>query len=148
MAWEEHALGGRSLIGSLGLEDGTPEDVSEGGSLQFSPSFSGGPRVWTSKRNGNWDVYLANLSTGEETPICTDPAKQTHPAISGDVVVWTDERNGDPDIYAYDIANRTERPSASSRRPRTTDVDGDVVVWKDYRRGDETAGDMQTPVSF
>ena len=121
----------------------TPQRVSKAASLQFSPSISGDRVVWQDKRNGNWDIYLANLSTGEETPICTDPSKQAHPVISGDVVVWTDERNGDPDIYCYDLSNRTER--AICVQPQTQynpDVDGDVVVWEDYRQGYETAGDI------
>ena len=142
VAWEEHGLGGRSWIAVLLPGNATPQRVSKAASLQFSPSISVDRVVWQDKRNGNWDIYLANLSTGEETPICTDPSKQAHPVISGETVVWTDERNGDPDIYCYDLSNRTERAICVSQTQYNPDVDGDVVVWEDYRQGYETAGDI------
>jgi len=83
--------------------------------------------VWTDTRNGgtsmsqeNADVFMMDLTTGVETPICTNPASQPSPAaIWGTKVVWPDCRN-DPDypnvpsrarnwdLYMYDISTGTE----------------------------------------
>ncbi len=63
---------------------------------------------------------MMDLTTGVETPVCTDPAAQFAPVtIWGDRIAWMDCRN-DPmhpdhcdygdrmDIYIYDIPSGTE----------------------------------------
>ncbi len=68
----------------------------------------------------NSDVYMHDLTTGETTAICTDPAMQPAPvSIFGDKVVWIDCRHDlehaddcgysdRTEIYMYDIATGTE----------------------------------------
>lgn len=68
----------------------------------------------------NSDVYMHDLTTGETTAICTDPAMQPAPvSIFGDTVVWIDCRHDlehaddcgysdRTEIYMYDIATGTE----------------------------------------
>ena len=50
--------------------------------------------VWQDDRNGNWDIYMYDVSTGVEQQITSDPTDQISPAIYGDTVVWQDARNG------------------------------------------------------
>ncbi|HII80393.1 MAG TPA: cell surface protein, partial [Methanosarcina sp.] len=67
--------------------------------------------VWQDNRNGNWDIYMYNLSTSTETQITTNQSNQWNPAIYGDRIVWGDDRNSNEssdfymdsnsDIYMY-----------------------------------------------
>ncbi len=96
---------------------------------RFGPAIWEDRVAWTDCRNGCTildqlvsDVYMMDLTTGEETPVCTDPAAQPGPVtIWGDRIAWMDCRN-DPeypdycgggygtrmDIYVYDIPTGTE----------------------------------------
>ncbi len=86
---------------------------------------------------GNWDVYLYNLTTGVETPICTNSARQAQPWIYGNTIVWADGRNKNWDIYTYDLTTKIERAlvtnSANQGYPM---VYGNYVAWLDVRGGD------------
>ena len=74
--------------------------------------------VWGDYRNGNWDIYMCDLSlNGKEggcfgndkkTQITTDPKNQQYPSISGDKIVWRDLRNDYGDIYMYDLSTEKE----------------------------------------
>ncbi len=101
-----------------------------------SPAISGDRIVWSDFRNGNADIYMYDISTGDETQITTNVSDQYNPAISGDRIVWLDYRNGNADIYMYDISADSEDPiiedSAGQYNPA---ISGDLVVWEDYRNG-------------
>ncbi|MRS05239.1 hypothetical protein EG832_18795, partial [bacterium] len=64
--------------------------------------------VWTDERNGNWDIYMYDLSTATEMQITTDTSDQRAPDIYGDIIVWEDYRNGGPDIYMHDLLTGVE----------------------------------------
>lgn len=82
--------------------------------------------VWQDHRNWNWDIYMYDLTSGEQIQITTDTAPQTEPSIYGDRIVWTDRRdNGNYEIYMYDIS--------TGREYRVTDweeTDGMYVGWR------------------
>ncbi len=50
-------------------------------------------------RNGNYDIYMYDFSTGKETQITSEPEEQTSPDIYENKIVWTDYRNYWGDIY-------------------------------------------------
>jgi beta propeller repeat protein len=97
--------------------------------------------VWADARNGELDIYMYDLSTGEETPVCTSFGRQDLPAISsGGQIVWEDSRNGNYDIYMYDIPTGQEVPIcidfAEQREPDISEWEGNaLIVWQDYRNG-------------
>lgn len=84
--------------------------VTEAAGDQVSPSLSGNLVVFQDNRGGyqdesgnwtgEWDIYLKDLESGVEQPVCTAPGNQRNPVIRGNVVLWEDDRNGDRDIYA------------------------------------------------
>ena len=113
--------------------------TNNAGNQQF-PSISGQKIVWEDDRNGNFDIYLYDVGTGQTTRLTDDPKDQVAPRISGNRVVWQDYRNsegmGNPDIYILDMETGFEwmlnSPDATfggyEERP---DIDGDMVVWED-----------------
>jgi beta propeller repeat protein len=94
-------------VGAAGKE----RAIAVGAQDQVAPDVWCDRVVWADHRNGNYDIYMKDLFTGLETPICTnDPGQQWEPAICGDHIVWWDEREGNFDIYVYDLATATETP--------------------------------------
>ena len=82
---------------------------------QWDPIFYDNRIVWYDNRNGNWDIYMYDLSTKKETQITTNVSDQSSPYIYGNRVVWVDERNRNPedisgnaDIYMYDLSTKKE----------------------------------------
>ena len=59
-----------------------------------SPAIYSNNIVWQDNRNGNWDIYIQDLSTKKQTHT-TNQSDQINPAIYGNKVVWGDYRNGE-----------------------------------------------------
>ena len=86
------------------------------------------------------DIFLLDLSTGEERRITDEPARRHHLQISGSRLVWQDNRNELEedgyhfDIYAYDLADGKETlvvlAPGAQQEPA---VHGEIVVWADNR---------------
>ena len=103
---------------------------------QINPYVNGNYIVWQDNRNGNWDIYAYDLSTGAEIPICTATGDQTNPSVYGDNFVWQDNRNGNLDIYMYDISTNTTKQITNNTADQTNPaIYGDKIVWQDNRNG-------------
>jgi len=59
------------------------------------PVIDGNTVIWEDDRNGDYDIYGYDLSSGAEFPICIRPGDQIAPDVAGDTVVWWDYNNGD-----------------------------------------------------
>ena len=64
---------------------------------QHNPAIYGNTIVWQDIRNGNWDVYIYDLSTKKEIHT-TSSANQMNPSIYGNKVVYEDDTSGGRDI--------------------------------------------------
>ena len=103
---------------------------------QKFPAIYGDRIVWMDRRNGNWDIYMYDLSTGTETQITTNPSSHEYPKIHGDRIVWEDSRNGNWDIYMYDLSTDTETQiTTDPERQWFPAIYGDRIVWEDGRNG-------------
>ncbi len=134
-------------------------------SNQKHPDIAGNFVVWQSDQNGNWDLYMCDLSkSAGQTGYCSDDnyhrqiksgnAIQQAPAVSTissteTDVVWEDNRNGNWDIYLCNLSESTsttpgycfntdgaqQRRITSTSGQRRPDMSGTLVVWDDYRNG-------------
>ena len=89
--------------------------------------------VWQDFRNGNYDIYMYDLSTSRETRITANESNQTYPAIYGDRIVWQDDRNGQYDIFMCNISTSEETQISISGRAQKPKIYGDKIIWMDYR---------------
>jgi len=110
--------------------------------IQITKNFSDCPAiydnkiVWQDKRNGNWNIYMYDLSTKKETQITTNKFDQINPDIYGNKVVWQDERKGNWDIYMYDLSTKKETQITSSKSMQVDpEIYGNKIVWVDNEDG-------------
>jgi len=137
-------------------EEGIRTRIISNEADQKSLDLDGDRIVWADDRNeenqtnyfpnGNWDIYMYDLSTSTETQITSNNSTQMGPAIYGNRIVWDDSRNGgngdywDPtgnwDIYMYDISTSTEtRITTNESCQINSAIYGDKIVWQDDRNG-------------
>ncbi|MDN5310700.1 MAG: hypothetical protein PWP14_2094 [Methanolobus sp.] len=92
--------------------------------------------VWVDYRDSNWDIYMYNLSSSEETQLTINVSSQILPEIYGDKVVWQDDRNGNWDIFMYDLTLKEEfqitEHAANQTQPAIYE---NKIVWQDDRNG-------------
>ena len=84
------------------------------------------------------DIFVMDLSTGEERRITDVPARRRSLSIDGNLLVWQDNRNeigehrSHYDIYAYDIeADEEIAVQVAPGAQHSPSVSGDRVVWLD-----------------
>ncbi len=156
IAWEDSRNGNWDIY-VYDLSTSTETRITLNGSDQYAPALYEDRLVWLDGRNGggsldsdhwpegNWDVYMYNLSTSKGTRLTTNESWKTFPAIHGDKILWIDGRNGEPlyshqiadgDIYMYNLSTSEETRLvtnvSSDVRP---DIYGDRFVWEDDRNG-------------
>lgn len=55
------------------------------------------------KGDGNWEIYLLDMSTRRYTQLTSHPAQDSSPSISAEgVIVFASDRTGSAEIYRYD----------------------------------------------
>ncbi|MDD3041086.1 PGF-pre-PGF domain-containing protein [Bacteroides sp.] len=90
--------------------------------------------VWIDESNGNWDIYMYNLSTSKETKITTNGSNKADSAIYGNKIVWVDYRNGNSDIYMYDLSTYEETQITTNVSEKANPaIYGNRIVWEDHR---------------
>ncbi len=103
---------------------------------QMYPKVSGTKVVWQDQRNGNWNIYLKDVTGGSSTAITNTASDHMRPSISGNIIVWQDNRNGDWDIYGYDLSKGQEFVICNDPGNQEMPViSGDWVAWQDDRAG-------------
>ena len=80
--WIDARSGGEQIY-LYDIITGQEKQITTAQSLKLSPVIHQDRIVWIDSRSGEdkWDLYLYNLTTGEETAICSNPARQAQPWI-------------------------------------------------------------------
>ncbi|MBE0428740.1 MAG: hypothetical protein IBX61_02580 [Thermoleophilia bacterium] len=98
------------FLGGLALALVSPVQITNDPADQGRPDVQEDIIVWKDFRNGNWDIYMYDLSVHAEIPISTHPAYQNMPITNGSTIIWQDNRNGDWDLYMKDASGGEEQP--------------------------------------
>ncbi len=123
----------------------TETQITTNESDQWSPDIYGNRIVWQDWRNGNYDIYMYDLSTKKETQITNNTWDQYSPSIYGDRIVWVDYRNGNGDIYMYNVSTSKEtRITSNVSEQYSPKIYGNRIVWVDYR--DVNEGNWNTNI--
>ena len=109
---------------------------------QLSPAIGANNIVvWEDKRDGKFNIYGKNLTTGQEFLVSSGLSEKRKPVTNGKVVIWEDYRNGTSDLYVYYIPSDLSTPGAECTivsgpgEQRKAAISGDTVVWQDDRSG-------------
>ena len=99
------------------------------------PAISGDRIVWHDSRTGLTNIFMYDLTTGEETQITS--AGGAVPDISGDRIVYHAQRVPlDQNVYLFDFATGTETQITTDPKwqghPK---ISGSRIVWSDWRKG-------------
>ncbi|MCY3551970.1 MAG: hypothetical protein OXH39_16025 [Candidatus Poribacteria bacterium] len=75
-------------------------------------SLSSEKIVFSSNRDGNWEIYLMNPDGTRQERLTYDRAVDCEPVISptGDRILFTSNRRGTRDLYLMDVDGRNVRP--------------------------------------
>ena len=110
-----------------------PEIFIERPHGSIEPAIYGNTIVWQDYRNGNFDIYMYNLSISKETQITTNDSNQMTPEIYGNNIVWCN--CGNESIYMYNISTSTETRITASGYVYGPAIFGDIIVWDEYHNG-------------
>jgi beta propeller repeat protein len=99
-------------------------------SYALNPTIGQGLVAWQDSRNGNFQIYAINLTSGEQRRITNYPASDTLPAVNNGLIVWQRTIPSQSDIYCYDWASNTTRQIANNPTINETEPDiyGNNVV--------------------
>ncbi len=108
--------------------DGCPDDLDDDGiadeedekpnqlfpitmsyAFQYGGKVYGDYIVWHDNRFGDYDIFMLNLETGNETQITNNTNDQINPDIYDNIIIWQDKRNVNDDIYIYNIDTGVEK---------------------------------------
>ncbi|MHB1390976.1 MAG: Ig-like domain-containing protein [Thermoleophilia bacterium] len=129
-------------IWAVDVNGGQPYPVCTNAGSQWQPRINGSMVVWQDNRNGHWNIWAKDLSTGNApVPVTADTADDNKVAdVNNGVVVWQKTHNGVNDIWMKDLnSSDPARPltdttdTAYESSPR---ISGDLVVYEhfDYQR--------------
>jgi beta propeller repeat protein len=160
--WQDTRIRGSGDIYLFNSSDNHRTRITDNHALD--PSYariSGDKIVWQDDRSGRWDIYMFNITEGQEyliTP-ATAGSDQEYPAVFGPRIVWQDDRNatnGDVEIFmnttgtwteslitpdnGLGVGNDGSTDGAWQGVPAISDT---TIVWEDNRNQDPFS--MQVP---
>ena len=100
VVWKSQGFGAlTSTIEGTNLDTSETRVIADNGAGNYNPSIDGDLVTWESDLNGNLDIFVYRISTGETFQVTTDPANQYLNDVFGDLVAYIDTRGLTADIY-------------------------------------------------
>jgi len=110
----------------------TEKRITTNAAEQYSPVIYGNKIAWYDNRNGNWDIYIYDLSTKKETSTL-NKSDQYSPDIYSNNIVWTDTRNGKTEIYLEDLSTKKQTRIINNKVDNWDPaIYGNKIVWTGY----------------
>ena len=97
------------------LEDGTVTRLSASGSDDRDPHSAAGRIVFTSRRDGNAEIYAADLFLGGQQRLTTASGTDDAPVLdpTGTTVAFVSTRSGSPRVWLMNADGSNPRPLAT-----------------------------------
>jgi hypothetical protein len=123
---------------SAGAEDcfvrtatGQNTQIVFGENTQGSLRVAGGIAAWSAEVDGNWEIFVRPLETGQTMQITTDPADDLNPAVSSSHVVWERIAGEARAVLVYDLAigNLIQLDAFDSATPARPSLAGSNAAW-------------------
>ena len=124
IVWEAQDKGvAASRIVARNVDSAEERVIADSNVYNYRPSIDGDLIAWESMLNGNRDIFVYRLSTGETFQVTSNPANQYLNDVFGASVAYVDERSATTDIYVADLTFLPPDPCAALGG----DTDGDGV---------------------
>ena len=88
---------------------------------QLNPDISGDRIVW--QDDGSRDIFMFNLSDGQETRLTSDAEGESNPLISGSLVVWMEGHS----IFLYNLS--TQDITTLTTNGNSPALSGSQIIW-------------------
>jgi WD40 repeat protein len=87
------------------VRDGVETQLTGGAWSDFDPKSAAGKLVYSSDRDGNFEVYLADSLAAVSRRITNSNAEDAHPALSADgsMIVFASNRSGAPRLWSVPV---------------------------------------------
>jgi hypothetical protein len=104
IVWQARTSGAANAqIEALNVDTSEYRVLVNDGALARLPSIDGDLVAYESNLNGNFDVYVHRLSTGETFAITSAPGDQFLNDVHGSLVAWVDASTGNGDIFVASL---------------------------------------------
>ena len=121
-----------------GAVEGTSTLVTTGtpGSDQGNPAIYGDLIVWDDSRVSPQQIFLYNLTQGEEIQLTPGTTGRMTPAVHGNLAGWAEYDGTYYQIVIYFLSNSSSRQLTSDAWDhRNLVISDDWVIWEDYQNG-------------
>ena len=119
--------------------DTTISQVTNNSYEDSFPRIKGDHVVWQARLDGDWEIFLYNIATGQTSQITNNEYDDLSPQTDGHYVVWQGFYNGEWDVFVWDgIESRTiSDVSAEDVSPQ---IANGYIVWTSDPFGDDFIG--------
>ena len=93
------------------------QKITGEGAMPANPAVDGDFIVWTDYRNGNGDIYLYDIQSGQERQLTSERAEEVFPDISDGRIVWMGNNDGYWNIYSATVGGRAQPTVAPTGFP-------------------------------
>jgi len=115
-------LGFSSLVQAKQITDNSYRDSS--------PHIKGNYLTWQGRVDGDWEVFLYDIATGETIQITNNSYGDISPKTDGSCVVWLGFSRSGGEIFLYDISSQeTTQITDDSNVDSRPEIANGLVVW-------------------
>ncbi|MBI3034842.1 hypothetical protein HYY71_00830, partial [Candidatus Woesearchaeota archaeon] len=118
--------------------------ITTSAELRSAPFIYGNYIVWRDFRDGNYEIYMYDLSTNQERRLITGTIIQSVASIYENNILLQRLNNTNNSIYLYDLStNQERRITLGNHDHRSPYIYGNKILWEDYRKFDYRLGGIK-----